>query len=714
MASEAGISSGIGVDVGPASITKKFVASIPTKRLTTLDEKYISSLSSWGVQDQRLAFFFKLCRGLERPALQTFVKDVVAEAIKRGQDSHPTDELQGYVDLFVIAFQTRDITEGKGERKLFYLLLIELSKYFPKTVLASLPLIAGKYGSWKDVLLLLEIVKVDLSEAEGAFQLTTRQKQLASLQEALLTLMCNKLVDDDKTRGKILQLRTELETAKQANAKDTVTKLYAELQNLKVSLCGKWAPREKSHFSSLAKEMAVRIFGDSGVPSLRQIEQSLQKAEATATTTTAATATSDGLCVPPPATVADLKTKFQNAKYRCYKQYRQLVARLNKFSKTCEVFMCDARGQWDQLNPAAIPARCLKINRKAFMNQTSKGEARSTRSDRVKCAERFVAHLTECVKNPTKAKVHGKNLMPHEIVKHYYQSGRRLNDDDLTLEAQWVDLRTRLKESGSLGNFVPMVDVSGSMEGTPMIVAIALGILVSECTHPTFQNRFLTFDSTPEWHVLKGDWSLREKVQSTADAAWGGSTNFFRALQLILDACTKGKVPVKDVQEMTFCIFSDMQFSDADDNLTTKYEQIAREFKAAGYADPETGEAIVPRMLFWNLRGDTVDFPARADAVNCDMVSGFSANGLKAFMAGDVLETAVENPPTPYDGMRKQLDDERYDSVRLLCEATGEIVSRSNGASYRAPERVEPEEKEAETPSATAGCAAAAAATAST
>merc|ERR1719198_84504 len=341
------------------------------------------------------------------------------------------------------------------------------------------------------------------------------------------------------------------------------------------------------------------------------------------------------------------------------------------------------------------------------MNETKRGEKRSARADRVKCAERFVAHLEECIKDPTKAKVHGKNLMPHEIVNEYYKVRGIVSADDLTLEAQWTDLRERLRESGSLGNFVPMVDVSGSMAGTPMIVSIALGILVSECTHPAFQNRFLTFHTTPEWHVLKGDWSLREKVKSTAAAAWGGSTNFFRALQLILKACVEGQVPAKDVQEMTFCIFSDMQFTDADDgHLMSKYEKIAAEFQAAGYVAPVTGEAIVPRMLFWNLRGDTVDFPARSDTVNCDMVAGFSANGLKAFMAGDVLETIKEDPPTPYDGMRKQLDDERYDSVRLVCEAAGDIVSRSNGAPYMAPERVEEEDVAA---AASGGAAAASA-----
>ena len=144
------IPSGVGADVGPESITKKYLSQIPSKRLSTDDEQYRSSLSSWGVEDQRLAFFFKLCRDLGRDALQHHVKRIVAESMKRGQEGEPSEELQGYVDLFVLAFQTRDITEGKGERKLFYFLLLELSKYFPTTVLASLPLIAGKYGSWKD------------------------------------------------------------------------------------------------------------------------------------------------------------------------------------------------------------------------------------------------------------------------------------------------------------------------------------------------------------------------------------------------------------------------------------------------------------------------------------------------------------------------------------------------------------------------------------
>ena len=63
-----------------------------------------------------------------------------------------------------------------------------------------------------------------------------------------------------------------------------------------------------------------------------------------------------------------------------------------------------------------------------------------------------------------------------------------------------------------LGNVVPLVDVSGSMSGTPMEVAIALGILVSEITSPSYANRCMTFSARPEWVEIDPSMSLEEKV----------------------------------------------------------------------------------------------------------------------------------------------------------------------------------------------------------
>ena len=706
--------SGLSSGVGPDAVTSAFLSAMDEAPKRVLDEKCEESLSEWGVGDQRLAMFFKLCRGLGRPALNEFVRNVVGEAIKRGRGGHPEQELQGYVDLMVMAFQTRDIDEGKGERQLFYWMVLEMYKYFPETVLASLPLIPARYGSWKDIKLMLEMVQDDLKGMKGAFRKNPQQEELEKLEEAFLLMFETQLWDDDKVRAEIFSLRAKAESEgwylgplnpmEEALQEEGQASLKKKLGELQVGLCGKWAPREGRHFSWLAKRMAIRMYHDK--PDFRSdgsvrtdSVDDAEKAMKDASSKKADRATMDAL-----------DKNLKAAKQSCFKRYRQLCARLNKHIKTAEVMMCDVEGKWDHLAPGAIPARCLKIHRKAFFNQIckgpNKGQQRSSRADRIACAEKFVKHMEDAIKNPGgKKKAHGKNLMPHELVEIYFQG--RETEMDLTLEAQWVDIREKLKESGALGKFVVMSDVSGSMSGIPMMVSIAFGILISELNHPAFRNRFLTFDSNPSWHILNEADNLFQKVQSAQNAAWGGSTNFEAALNLILRRCVEAKVPVEEVQDMTFAIFSDMQFNTADGqggyyarggpSFSTKIQKIKGAFAKAGYKDPETGEGLMPRMLFWNLRGDTLDFPSDANTPGVDMVSGFSANGLKAFMAGEEMQSAdPDKKETPYDGMRKQLDVERYDEIRAVCESVGEIVSKANGQAYVAPVRETEEEEEEE------------------
>ena len=653
-------------DSGPDAVTNAFIKAMDTNPKLVLDEKNVYSLSAWGVGDQRLSLFFKLCRGLSRNTLEEYVRNVVGEAIKRGScmntlskkpllmSTSPEQEVQGYVDLFVIAFHTRDIDDGKGERDLFYWLFVELYKYFPDTAITLLPLIPLRYGSWKDVNLMLELLHDDILASGGAFRKNPEQESLEKLEDALLSMFETKLFEDDEN-------------------------YRAKGENKKVSLCAKWAPRESGHFGLLARKIAIKMFHDKpdSWPSVDDIEKSIQKARSVKLDS----------CV-----LDNLQIKLRRAKQSCYKRYRQLCVRLNKHISTAEVLMCDVEGKWDHLVPSAIPARCLKINRKAFFNKICKGEhkgeQRSERADRVACAKFFEQHMIESVKNPGGKKVHGKNLMPHEFVHIYSREG----EPDLVLEAQWVDLRERLRSVGHLNKFVVMSDVSASMDGIPMEVSIAFGILISELNHPAFRNRFLTFSEVPKWHILNETDNLFKKVQSVMKSPWGSSTNFTCAIRLILKRCVENKISVEEVSELTFVIFSDMQFNSAEGFLrvtnsggfSSKFQMIKDLFAAAGYKDTKTNEGIVPRVVFWNLRGNTLDFPCQAHTPGVEMISGFSANGLKAFMMGEDMKATIR---TPYQGMREQLDVERYDVVRSECERVGEIMSRASGTKYVVPVR---------------------------
>jgi hypothetical protein len=56
---------------------------------------------------------------------------------------------------------------------------------------------------------------------------------------------------------------------------------------------------------------------------------------------------------------------------------------------------------------------------------------------------------------------------------------------------------TQIKAAGTLSNCIPVCDVSGSMAGEPMNVAIALSLLVSQVNEPPFKDLICTFSESP-------------------------------------------------------------------------------------------------------------------------------------------------------------------------------------------------------------------------
>lgn len=395
------------------------------------------------------------------------------------------------------------------------------------------------------------------------------------------------------------------------------------------SLCGKWAPRPKSAGKEIAKRLASAMYP-------------LEK-------------------YPLPV-------------------YRKMLSALNERLGTVEVPM--AGNDWASIQPGAVPARCLKINRAAFMNQTISKKTKVSKNprsgsvDRQQCEKNFKEHALLAAKDPSKARMHGRVLHPHEMAKQYMT---RAPEDDVILEAQWVDLRERLREEmPNLGKMIPLCDVSGSMSGTPMEVSIALGVLISEVG--AIRDRFITFSSNPQWHVMQPDWSLRQKVQSAMGAHWEMSTDFQKALEMVLEACVQGDVPPEEIGELSLVVLSDMQFDSARSDTwgrqrqgsawDTQHERLVKSFEEAGLESKWKQPYPVPRVIFWNLRGETRDFPASATTPGVECVSGFSPNLLKLFMQGSVGEsTTIVNP---YETLRRALDDPRYQRVREVCAQVGE------------------------------------------
>jgi hypothetical protein len=219
-----------------------------------------------------------------------------------------------------------------------------------------------------------------------------------------------------------------------------------------------------------------------------------------------------------------------------------------------------------------------------------------------------------------------------------------------------------------------------------MEVAIALGILISEINDPAFRNRMITFSEDPSWVSFEGCNTLEAKVHVAQHAPWGGSTDIEKALALIEEVVRRGNLREADIPDLI--IFSDMQFDEAvgEGDSQTQLERIRGRFHDLGVS--LTGSPFrAPRVIFWNLRGDTEGFPATAADENVQMLSGFSPSLFKAVLEGGALEEEVEvvdaetgektvtrKRVNPYETLRRVLDDERYFPIREALHESKEGV----------------------------------------
>jgi hypothetical protein len=476
------------------------------------------------------------------------IRDCEADFIERQLDLiGPTE------DAWLIAFQTRDVRGGKGEREVFYKMInYLLSKSDIGLSLRMLALVP-EYGCWIDLIHIMEHAPTFI------------------IKNAIIQMIKDQLVKDEAAMA-----------AKKS-----------------VSLLAKWLPREQKAHANLIPEFANIGFNDT--------------------------------------------KQTKNWKLM---QYRKRVSALNKYLKTTEINMCG--GTWAQIEPSAVPGRCLNINRTAFFNQKLKqpNKSRTASADRIKCADNFKTFMFQ-VRTGEK-KINGaETVFPHQITKKIALDCSE--EQEALLEEQWNAIREKTAAAGGLTKTVVISDVSGSMEGTPMDISIALGILISEINDSEFKDHVMTFHTTPSWVSLASCKSLKEKVERMQAAPWGGSTNFEASMDLILDRLVAASVRVED-QPDDILVLTDMGFDEASHGSAFHIDEIRRKWSAAGYK--------VPRIIIWNLRAQYKEYHASAQQSAVLTLSGWSPALLKT------LSSDKKNIDNSVEVLRALLDDSRYDPVR--------------------------------------------------
>ena len=486
-------------------------------------------------------------------------------------------------DAFVLAFQTRDIRGGKGERQLFTEMVSILLAHRRHLMLGLLDLIP-EYGCWRDLY------------------------EFPSARLEVLDLMAKQLKEDA--------------------VKDSP------------SLCAKWAPREGKD-TPMAKELAQCLF-----PNEKKLSQRL-------------------------------------------KHYRKLVAGLNRSLDTTEIKMCGQH--FAEIEPSHVPGVCLAKHMKAFLNQPLRGHGlrHPDDKDRMDCREHFQEHMAKAVKG--EAKVNGAvTRYPHQVIKDVFRNPEGAEKDALV--AVWNGMVANAKALGGLQKTIAMCDFSGSMQSagaakdTPYWVSMAMGLLISEVCSDDFKDTFLTFDSNPTWHKLPPSADIFSRVASIGNVGQGLSTDFQKAMDLVLATLKEKRVrPGQEPKDLI--VITDMAWdracaSNEQSSYTghsyrhvvktspwqTHIQMIREAFRRAGedmWNEPWTP----PRIVIWNVAASCNDFHATADAEGVIMLAGWSPSLFK------ILTEEGARVQTPMEALRLQLDDERYEPIRMRLANLRQVLS---------------------------------------
>jgi len=336
------------------------------------------------------------------------------------------------------------------------------------------------------------------------------------------------------------------------------------------------------------------------------------------------------------------------------KEYRKLLAKLRAYSNVLETKL-SAR-EWETVDYEAVPAKANLLYENAFYKHDK---------------ERRVEYLKKVLMG--EGKLNATGLMPYEIV-HKIIGDRagyffRPLKENVLAELMWeVITKQGFQNDWGLQDCIVVADGSGSMysrvSGGSSITAIevcnSLAIYFAEQLQGVFRNKAITFSRTPQFIDLEKGKSLKDKLEIMLAHNEVANTNIKAVFNMLLDMAVSNQVPQEQLPKQVL-VLSDMEFDSATGreydwrtgewvgSPVTKalFEQIAEEYKAAGYT--------MPRLIFWNLCGRSDTLPMVDNESGLCLLSGFSQNAAKVATQKEIKD--------PYECLLQVLDAPRYHRV---------------------------------------------------
>ena len=318
------------------------------------------------------------------------------------------------------------------------------------------------------------------------------------------------------------------------------------------------------------------------------------------------------------------------------KQYRKLLSWGRERINVLERLM--SSNQWDKISFDRIPSRAGLIYKNAF-----------ARRDILKAEyEHFMRDKS--------TKVNAKDLYPHEIAHRAFHTDSSDEVNRLALQKYWDNLPNYYGNKEENG--IAVVDVSGSMSGQPMEVAVSMGAYIAEKAHGPFANHFITFSVRPELVKFEGI-DIVDKFKRCVRADWCMNTNLKAVFDMLFNTAVKDDIKQEDMPERIY-IFSDMQF---DKCVTVSDTRNRRWYSYASQSEIDTMMEAekkrwarygykLPSVVFWNVNAAFKNnIPAIGEGFS--YVSGFSPVMIETILSGK----------DGIDLMLEKLNSERYKMI---------------------------------------------------
>lgn len=317
------------------------------------------------------------------------------------------------------------------------------------------------------------------------------------------------------------------------------------------------------------------------------------------------------------------------------RQYRKTLSVLRERINVLERLM--SAGRWNEIEFDKIPSKAGLIYRNAFARRD------------------ILAKKYEAFAKSKETKVNANALYPYDVVRKVIsQRYLDLNSTErVMINKYWSCLPDYL--NGQDCSMMCVVDTSGSMYGTPIDIAIGLGMYCAERIGGPFKNHYISFSSRPQLISIEGI-DFVDKVERIYKTNLCENTDLEAVFNLLLATAKKSGVRKEDIPKHVVVI-SDMEIDAGTGNwysgygrwtkegASTEMERIRKKWTAEGYK--------LPHLIYWNV--DARNNNILDSGPNVTFVSGASPTIFKSILTGK----------TAWDLMIDVLCSKRYSKVTV-------------------------------------------------